>query len=182
MTIARWPWPPAAPLFPRCSTFPAAWNSATARYRWSPMAFPRILILSQCLLPGAGPAVSSNKKGHPALKREMSTILTGQIRHPGASPGCLFFFVQRRRDTEARQGVRAAGLHEKALSLQHSAVSQTRAIAGSAVLHGYGPTTTNGRAIHFSIDSKQKVKYHHLMPTRCWRHLWHRDWDTPGMR
>jgi hypothetical protein len=28
--------------------------------------------------------------------------------------GCLFFlFVQRRRDTEARKGVRAAGLHEQ---------------------------------------------------------------------
>jgi hypothetical protein len=35
--------------------------------------------------------------------------------------------VQRRRDTEARQGVRAAGMHEKALSLQHSAIRQTGA-------------------------------------------------------
>jgi hypothetical protein len=34
------------------------------------------------------------------------------------------FFVQRRRDTEARKGVRAAGLHEEAFSRQHSAISQ----------------------------------------------------------
>jgi len=31
---------------------------------------------------------------------------------PGAAPGVSSFFVQRRRDTEARQGVRAAGLHD----------------------------------------------------------------------
>jgi hypothetical protein len=41
--------------------------------------------------------------------------------------GCLFFIVQRRRDTEARKGVRAAGLHEEAFSGQHSAISQTTA-------------------------------------------------------
>jgi hypothetical protein len=43
---------------------------------------------------------------------------------------------------------------EGAFSRQHSAINQTRAIAGSAVLYGYGPTTTNEQAIHFSIDSK----------------------------
>ncbi|HEX3107072.1 MAG TPA: hypothetical protein VHQ22_21750 [Terriglobales bacterium] len=31
---------------------------------------------------------------------------------PGASPGVSFFIVQGRRDTEARQGFRAAGLHD----------------------------------------------------------------------
>jgi hypothetical protein len=30
---------------------------------------------------------------------------------PGASPGVSFFVVQERRETEARQGFRAAGLH-----------------------------------------------------------------------
>jgi hypothetical protein len=35
-------------------------------------------------------------------------------RHP-ARRVSLSFFVQRRRDTEARQGVRASGLHEKLL-------------------------------------------------------------------
>jgi len=24
------------------------------------------------------------------------------------------------------------------------------------------------------VDSKQKVKYHHLISARCWRHLWRR--------
>jgi hypothetical protein len=38
-----------------------------------------------------------------------------------------FFFLQRRRDTEARKGVRAAGLHEEAFSRQHSAISKTSA-------------------------------------------------------
>jgi hypothetical protein len=39
----------------------------------------------------------------------------------------LLFFVQRPRDTEARQGVRAAGMHIEALSRLHSAISQTSA-------------------------------------------------------
>jgi len=39
-----------------------------------------------------------------------------QSRHPAASAGCLFFFMaQGRRETEARQGFRAAGLHHRAL-------------------------------------------------------------------
>ena len=60
-------------------------------------------------------------------KGRSSTEGKNTPRHPGASPGCLLFFVQRRRDTEAHQGVRAAGMHEEALSLQHSAISQTGA-------------------------------------------------------
>jgi hypothetical protein len=64
-----------------------------------------------------------------------------------------------RRDF-ARRGFPSArrGCTES-IQKEHSAVSiqqaaKTRAIAGSAVLHGYAPTTTKERAIHFSIDSK----------------------------
>jgi hypothetical protein len=39
----------------------------------------------------------------------------------------LLFFVQRRRDTEARKGIHAARMHEEAFSRQHSAVSQPMA-------------------------------------------------------
>jgi hypothetical protein len=45
-------------------------------------------------------------------------------RHPAPRRVSLFLFVQRRRDTEARQGVRAAGLHTEAFSRQHSVSSQ----------------------------------------------------------
>jgi hypothetical protein len=36
-----------------------------------------------------------------------------QTRHPASAPGVSLFIVQGRRDTEARQGFRAAGLHDR---------------------------------------------------------------------
>jgi hypothetical protein len=67
---------------------------------------------------------------------------------------------------------------EEAFSRQHSAISQTRATTGSALLHEYRPIHNNERAIHFSIDSKQKVKYHHSISIVAGRHLWRRPWNT----
>jgi hypothetical protein len=55
---------------------------------------------------------------------------------PGASPGVSFFVVQARRETEARQGFRAAGLRRKeglflslpTLSASHSLASRVGSI------------------------------------------------------
>jgi hypothetical protein len=66
------------------------------------------------------------RKAH-SLKEQLQGPLFHQpIRHP-ALRRVSFFCVQRRRDTEARKGVRAAGMHEEAFSHQHSAISQTGA-------------------------------------------------------
>jgi hypothetical protein len=51
-----------------------------------------------------------------AALKDRSSTEGKQHLTPGAAPGVFVFFVQRRRDTEARRGVRAAGMHEEAFS------------------------------------------------------------------
>jgi hypothetical protein len=115
--------------------------------------------------------------------------------------GCLLDWCRGGAITEARQGFGATGLHKGAFSRQHSAVSpktqpkvsprrrggaekgkkDRQTTAEGACATRVSQTLQQMKRDHFLLDSKQKVKYHHLIPIRRRRRLRHCHWDTPGM-
>jgi len=142
---------------------------------------------SVCSWPGT--YSSARKRASETWPGYYRTSLAG-LSIPCAASCVFFSLVQRRRKKKhSAFSTQQSARKPNAQKSHHGGAAETRRKAKDRQSHsrgrlcytGIGNPTTNEARYHFPFDSKQKVKYHYLISSRCRTHLWHCRWDDSGM-